>query len=522
MAGNGPSPFGNPPPGYDDGGTVAPAVAPAPAPPVIEAPMTNPEAAKAMGLEFLAKHEASMANRTKEVDNVFSKQQLTVDTMSKLLDDTTASLKRSREGRSNLPLMALGAGMLSGTGDFGSQLGAGIKQMVPAIQKDRSDEEDYQYKLATMAMKRAGIEQAPLQDKLAYLRALQVGDESTIRAIESGLIKTVGQTDKVGQKAADNAAALEEKANNHAMERALAQIKVMGEGHFATPEARQAALLSFYEGTARSLKVPEESIKKFVEQNRAIFDSAPKGGFKVPGDKPEDIDKAKSLGLPPKPTGYTYDGLTSPTDAMAAYKIERANYEKETKDNQVEQDKNLAELRGIERATEIMKKYPGITGRTAGVFPHARYPQAAHDEIEAIFTKNQIHGVPQGQGAISNFERELFEKAVPRIGGLEDANRNLLAVRSQILKDQIEKRKFINTYFSHYKTTMGADDAWAEYARSDEGRAGFTDNGMVVPNPARISWQEYMKKKHGDAAPAHAEGGQYKGGGAVHLGPEWD
>ena len=494
--------------------------------PPTEAPMTNPEAAREMGFAFLAKHQAAMDARTKEVDNVFSKQQLNVDTMSKMLDDTTATLKRQREGRSNLPLMALGAGMMTSKGSFGEQLGAGVKAMVPAIQQQRGDDEDYQYKLAQMAMRRAGVENAPLQDKLAYLRALQVGDESTIRAIESGLIKVQGQTDKAGDKSAQKAAELEEKANNHAMQRAQDQVDKLGKDYFSTPQEREEELIRRYQQIARSLKVPEESITRFSGGLRSQIDpNKGKGMFTTPGDKPEDHAEAQKLGLPPKPVGYTYDSYPNPADRQKAYRIERENYEKETKSQQAETQTILTNDRDLERAENIMKKYPGITGRTSGVLPNlwSRYPTAATDELKAIFTKNQVYAVPQGQGAISNFERELFEAAKPRMDNLPDANKNLITVQRQIIADQLEKQKFINTYFGHYKTTMGANDAWADYARSKEGRAAFDDpqTGMVVPNPARITWQEYMKKKWGNAPQTHAEGGQHKSA-AIHLGSEWD
>jgi hypothetical protein len=64
---------------------------------------------------------------------------------------------------------------------------------------------------------------------------------------------------------------------------------------------------------------------------------------------------------------------------------------------------------------------------------------------------------------------------------------------------------------------------WLEYARSPEGRAAYNDTttGMVVANPARITWQEWMRKQHGAPAQTHATGGQHKGSGAVHLGAEW-
>src|SRR5215468_5332698 len=51
-----------------------------------------------------------------------AKEQYNADQMSTILDQATAAIKKSREGRSNLALMTLGANMM-GPGNFGDQLG---------------------------------------------------------------------------------------------------------------------------------------------------------------------------------------------------------------------------------------------------------------------------------------------------------------------------------------------------------------------------------------------------------------
>ena len=173
------------------------AAGPSPFSPVqVEPTPTNPEAMASTAQRFLDQHQQAIDQRTKEVDNLFSKQQLTVDNMSKILDDTAASLKKQRDpaNRSNLALMALGAGMMTSKGNFGTQIGAGIQNMIPAIEHDRADDQDFQFKMAQLAMRRAGIENAPLEQKLQYMRALQSGDLAAQRSIETMLIRAQGQT----------------------------------------------------------------------------------------------------------------------------------------------------------------------------------------------------------------------------------------------------------------------------------------------------------------------------------------
>ncbi len=142
---------------------------------------------------YINQHRGAMATRDAEINDVKAKQQASIDQMSKMLDETVASLRANREGRMNLPLLAMGAGMMSSPGNFGQQVGAGLRMMVPTIAAQREDDDAFQGQLSNIALKRAGITNAPLDEQLRYLKALQLGDINAIRGIESSIIKASGK-----------------------------------------------------------------------------------------------------------------------------------------------------------------------------------------------------------------------------------------------------------------------------------------------------------------------------------------
>jgi len=142
---------------------------------------------------YINQHRGAMASRDAEISDVKAKQQASIDQMSKMLDETVASLRANREGRMNLPLLAMGAGMMSSPGNFGQQVGAGLRMMVPTIAAQREDDDAFQGQLSNIALKRAGITNAPLDEQLRYLKALQLGDINAIRGIESSIIRASGK-----------------------------------------------------------------------------------------------------------------------------------------------------------------------------------------------------------------------------------------------------------------------------------------------------------------------------------------
>ncbi len=156
----------------------------APAAPGRMSPFDNPQVQA-----IIRKHEQSIAGREPQIQELMDKQDLTTDQMARILDETTSALKASRSGGTNLPMLAMGAAMMNTPGGIGRQIGAGLGAMVPAIQQQRAEEDQYQMQVANLALKRAALEQAPLKTKLEYLKAQQAGDIGTIRGIETTLTK---------------------------------------------------------------------------------------------------------------------------------------------------------------------------------------------------------------------------------------------------------------------------------------------------------------------------------------------
>lgn len=188
----------------------------------------NPKAYDA----YLSEHRTAFAEREKQREAIEAKQQLSADQMSTILKDAAATIRKNREGRSNLPLMALGANMM-GPGDFGTQVGRGLQAMVPAIQKQRETDDQEEVTLANLGVKAEEMKNAPLKTKLDYLKALQLGDMNSIKAIEQAQVRAQAQAAKgptgkmaIAQRLIDEAKA---QGKTMSMDEALQRLQELGE-----------------------------------------------------------------------------------------------------------------------------------------------------------------------------------------------------------------------------------------------------------------------------------------------------
>jgi hypothetical protein len=145
---------------------------------------------------ILSKYRTAFSAREQQREGIEAKQQLNADQMSALLNGAAAKIRQNREGRSNLPMIAMGAGMM-GPGDFGTQVGRGLQAMVPAIEKQRAEEDATELQVANLGVKAGEVQNMPLKEKLDYLKALQTGDMATIRAIETAQIRAQAQQAKM-------------------------------------------------------------------------------------------------------------------------------------------------------------------------------------------------------------------------------------------------------------------------------------------------------------------------------------
>ena len=470
--------------------------------------------------QLLSKHRADVQQRAPDIDNTLSKMQLSTDSMSKMLDDTTAAIKAARDGRVNLPLLAMGAGMLSSNGNFGQQLGAGLGAMVPAIARDRDNEDQTNFQLAQLGTRKTMLEQAPLEAKLRYMQALQSGDMQAVRGIEQALIRAQSRPDTNSP----NNPKLISKAVGDALTEARKQVDSMGKEMFATAEEREAEIRRrFVENVkiarAGGLQIPDEVIAQVAGPG-----GAPKPGttgmqtrksyFDAPG--PEGVQRATESGLPPPPTGYIYESI-GPQDRTKMLTEQTKNFQKETKDFDETSSQQRTLLDQIQQIERILDKSPTVVGPRKGVIPNKYAPNLSEDAqtLNSLFNSMQLHSVPKGQGAVSNLERELFSSASPNMGISAPANKNLLGIQKEVIERDKDRRAFFTEYFNNYRTTDGMVSAWDRYINSPAGSAFIRNqDGSPVPNKNRMNWRDFFRTER--------DGGNRANGGYIKLGDDYD
>ena len=178
---------------------------------------------------FSQKHQSRIDAREKEIRDTMEKQQLNVDQMTKILDEASSSIKRNREGRTSLPLLKMGAAMMTTPGNFGTSLGAGFGAMAEGISATRKEETDEDMKMLDLQMKKATLANAPLEQRLSYIKALQTGDIAAQRSIETAILKA----QLTGNKPPTGRMALVEKLKEEnpgmTTEQALAKLQELSE-----------------------------------------------------------------------------------------------------------------------------------------------------------------------------------------------------------------------------------------------------------------------------------------------------
>lgn len=475
-----------------------------------------------LATQFLGRHNADIAKRQPDIDNTLSRMQMTTDTMTKMLDDTTSAIKASRQGRVNMPLLAMGAGMLSGTGNFGTQLGAGLQAMIPQIHNDRKEEDDTNLQLAQLALRRGALEQLPLEKKLDYMKALQLGDLGSVKAIEQALIRAQSKTGGADKAAAD-AAKLMQKTVQQALEEARKSVAQENTEMYATDADRKQAIRERFiqnikTHQAAGIPIPQAVVDQVMTTMQTDAGGAAgvaQKSFVEAPNSPDVTKRAVEAGLPPPPPTYDPSALGQ-KQRTELFKTNAAQFAKESKDWD-EQAKAAADLStDIERAEAILNTKRGkeVVGPQHGI-PN-KYITNYSDEaqkLEGIFTKMQLHGIPKGQGAVSNMERDLFAMGSANMGVDAAANLDILKVQKQIIQRDKDRRSFFTDYYNHYRTTDGAVQQWERYINSPAGNAVIPRGSKLVPNESRVPYKEYFASQWPQAK---------RDGGAIKLGREYD
>lgn len=469
---------------YDSGtGTVI-------APPLAA---NNPTLAR----EFLEHHRGQFQRREGQVVGVENQQQANIDRMSKVLEETAAAIKAARSGRVNLPLMAFGAGMLSTPGNFGSQLGGGFRAAVPTIQADREADDKTNLNLANLAATRAGLENAPLKDRLAYIRALQTGDLAAMRTIEAALIR--GQTTDANRQQQQVS-----KALGTALDTARKLYTAENKEMYSTAEEAEARINELTRQQieiqrAAGIDIPQAVVDRVLKTNApgGQGPAAAPQRRQAKGFYPKTNEEGAALGLPNRPAAYSYDMIGPGKQTADKFQEESKKWGKLTEDWKTSNEDAARTDAGLDEITRILDRNPKVVGRQKAL-PNNIIPNFSEDSqrLQALFNSINLSNVPKGQGAVSNYERELFSSANANMNMEAQANKDHIAMMRRVLERRKDYRSYLEGYFTAYGTIDGADEAWDRYVKSPVGSMVVRDKaGKFIPNPSHQTWREFFQSE---------------------------
>lgn len=249
------------------------------------------------------------------------------------------------------------------------------------------------------------------------------------------------------------------------------------------------------------------------------------GGITIPaGIDVEGVQVIPGAGVP-RVTISVYEGLPKGLQESFA-RTEQTKYATERIKNQAIVKKAQETLRDVQAAEIALnnieakaKAKQGMgTGGAAGMpvvgTPIQQILSATdpdYGNFDAVANKLQRLAYVPGEGQISNYERELFQRANIGIGRPIETNRRLLEAYKAAAQQDMERSKFYDRYFSANKQLNEAE-AWYQYYLSQNPVLVDDGRGNLIFNRNRQSWENFYGSKNSRQQPsAPAAQGQTKG-----------
>ena len=242
------------------------------------------------------------------------------------------------------------------------------------------------------------------------------------------------------------------------------------------------------------------------------------GGINIPaGVDVEGVQVIPGAGVP-RVTFSVYEGLPKGLQESFA-RTEQTKYADERIKNRAIVKKAQETLRDVQAAEIALnnieakaKAKQGMgTGGAAGMpvvgTPIQQILSATdpdYGNFDAVANKLQRLAYVPGEGQISNYERELFQRANIGIGRPIETNRRLLEAYKAAAQQDIERSKFYDRYFSANKQLSEAE-AWYQYYLSQNPVLVDNGRGNLVFNRNRQAWEDFYggkKPRQQPAAPA--------------------
>jgi hypothetical protein len=148
--------------------------------------------------QYMRQHQERATQAQGRYEDVMRQRQDAVRQAQSILDKTIEEMRAahtgSGPGQINLPLLALGAGLLDPTSkggfgaSFGEQLSRGLGNMGSVISQQRAKDADFLKGVAELQQRRAALGDVPLKDAAALARAEQLQEEQSVAGLEKARI----------------------------------------------------------------------------------------------------------------------------------------------------------------------------------------------------------------------------------------------------------------------------------------------------------------------------------------------
>lgn len=109
-------------------------------------------------------------------------------------------------------------------------------------------------------------------------------------------------------------------------------------------------------------------------------------------------------------------------------------------------------------------------------------------EMSSIAGALQTRDVPPGQGAVSNYERELFAQGVPDINRPGPVNQNIINGIRARRQQEVDRLSFMEAYLGRNGTLNGAAELWQGYVQGNP-YSRTDERERLVLNGQRQDWR---------------------------------
>lgn len=118
-----------------------------------------------------------------------------------------------------------------------------------------------------------------------------------------------------------------------------------------------------------------------------------------------------------------------------------------------------------------------------------------YNDMQAAAGMLQVGSVPQGQGAVSDFERRLYAMGSPNLTNMGPTNRSIITNMRATRLEEADRIAFMQQYIAKNGTLNGADAQWRSYIATNPytRRRPIQGGGtQLFMNDGRTPWAQYF------------------------------